>query len=151
MGEFGIPRINVPKPSDFLNPPKKKKRKKKKTKTTVRQPIPKVWKEKILIKQRKKCAGKECQKLSGRKAPIDIMAHFDHKKPLAMGGSHTLSNIQGLCPTCHATKTREDRYKIAQWKKKQKIKKPKRKKRRKSSTNPFGVKIPEYKPPKFKW
>lgn len=143
INNLGIPKIIVPKPSDFLNPPKKKRRKKK-IKASVRQHIPKVWKEKILIKQRKKCAGKECQKLSGRKAPIDIMTHFDHKKPLAMGGSHTLSNIQGLCPTCHASKTREDRHKISEWKNKQKKKKPTRRKKRKT-TDPWDNILPKIK------
>jgi 5-methylcytosine-specific restriction endonuclease McrA len=137
---YRIPNLKVPRPSDYLFPkPTKKPRKgKKKAKATVRQHIPMDWKAKILERQRKKCAGKECQKLSGRKAPIDIMAHFDHKKPLAMGGSDSLSNLQGLCFTCHGKKTREDRYKISQWKKKQKTKKPTRRKKIKQR-NPLDL------------
>jgi len=152
--EYGIPRY---KPYNFglsLGMQKQtKRRKRKKTNASIRQHIPRLWKEKILIKQRKKCAGKECVKLSGRKAPIDIMAHFDHIKPVAMDGPHRISNIQGLCPTCHASKTREDRYKISQWKKKGTKKTAKRKQSRKESNKSFTFpqyEIPRYKPPNFK-
>jgi len=142
---YGIPTV------DELMGTKKQRKRKKKIKTTIRQHIPIEWKTKILNTQRKKCAGKECVKLSGRKAPIDIYSNFDHIKPLAMKGKHQISNIQGLCLTCHAKKTRADRYKISQWKKKQKNKKPTRKKKKRKSSNPYGDLIPKITIPKPKW
>jgi len=39
--------------------------------------------------------------------------HIDHKKPLALGGSNTLRNLQALCPNCHDIKTKKDRERIA--------------------------------------
>ena len=125
----------------------------KKAKTTKSRYIPAIWKQEILRRQRQKCAGKECVKLSGKKAPVNIMSNFDHIRPVGMNGANQPSNIQVLCPTCHAYKTRKDRYRIAQWKKKQ-GKKPVRKKprRRKKETDIFGLsKIKLLKPPKIKF
>jgi 5-methylcytosine-specific restriction endonuclease McrA len=77
--------------------------------------LTKADKDKILKRQKYKCAGKRCKKDLSK-----IPVHFDHKKPLALGGSDTLRNYQALCPTCHAIKTREDRSKIAKCKRKRK-------------------------------
>ena len=65
-------------------------------------------KTQILKRQKYKCA--RCKKMDLSKT----VPHFDHKTPLALGGSDTLRNIQGLCGTCHAEKTQEDRLKISQ-------------------------------------
>lgn len=75
---------------------------------------------KIFKRQKNKCA--DCKLELTR----DIPVHFDHKRPIALGGSDTLRNIQALCPTCHAKKTREDRDKIA-------------KDKRKKKEDPFGL------------
>jgi len=82
--------------------------------------IPKVWKEKIVKRQKFKCAWKGCKK------PITIYGNFDHRIPLAMGGTHEQKNylnIQCLCAEHHEIKTRRDRDDIKEWKKKQKDKK----------------------------
>ena len=92
--------------------------------SSKREYIPTIWRDKILIKQKSKCAGKDCAKLhNGKKLMVNIRSDFDHIIPLALGGKHKLSNIQALCPGCHRLKTREDRYKISQAKKKKKNKK----------------------------
>ena len=44
--------------------------------------------------------------------------HIDHKKPLALGGSNSIRNLQALCPECHHVKTKYDRKKIAEARKK---------------------------------
>ena len=78
-----------------------------------RSRLTKADKDNILKRQKYKCA----------RCPRDLtrtVVHFDHKKPLALGGSDTLRNYQALCPTCHAEKTREDRSKIAKRKRKRK-------------------------------
>lgn len=84
-----------------------------------RKALTKADKDKILKRQKFKCAGKGCSKDLSK-----IPAHFDHKKPLALGGSDTLRNYQALCPTCHAIKTREDRSEIAKRKRKPKKERP---------------------------
>jgi len=81
--------------------------------------IPASWKEQIIKKQRGYCASKDCAKLHhGKKMKITMRSNFDHIKPLAMNGKHIQSNVQALCPGCHSAKTRADRAKIAEWKKK---------------------------------
>lgn len=55
----------------------------------------------------------ECAKcgLSG-----DATFNMDHIKPIKLGGSRTLSNLQWLCVPCHRSKTnREER--VAGWEK----------------------------------
>src|SRR3989338_2285794 len=74
-------------------------------------------KDKILQRQRGKCAGKNCSRNHGKKLPVNIRSHFDHIKPLALLGKDIPSNIQALCANCHQEKTREDRKKIAETKK----------------------------------
>lgn len=96
-------------------------------KSAKRMKLTKADEDKILKRQKYKCAGKRCNKDLSK-----IPVHFDHKKPLALGGSDTLRNIQALCPTCHAIKTRKDRDKIA------------KKKRKKKERPPFDIKIPKF-------
>lgn len=86
-----------------------------------RENVPMIWRDKILMRQNNKCAGKDCAKLhNGKKLMVNNRSDFDHIKPLALGGKHTLTNLQALCPGCHRLKTREDRYNISQKKKKKK-------------------------------
>ena len=42
-----------------------------------------------------------------------ITPHYDHRIPLAMGGSDTLTNIQALCGTCHTEKDKFDKLEIS--------------------------------------
>ena len=115
---------------------------------TERKHIPKLWKEKILNKQRNYCAGKDCAKLHhGKKMKVDMYSNFDHIRPLAMDGKNILSNIQGLCATCHQAKTRADRLRIKKWKE---GKKPVRKKpRKKRPKSPFDIEIPKVDLPRY--
>lgn len=60
----------------------------------------------ILKSQHFKCARCKCD-------ISKITPHFDHRIPLAMGGSDTLTNIQALCGTCHTEKTAFDKLEIS--------------------------------------
>ena len=127
-------------------------------KTQKRKRLTEDEKFKILERQGHRCAWCGKPLTYGR-------VHFDHKKPLALGGSDTLRNIQALCPECHHIKTKEDRRKIAEAKKKQKkrkssfslgvevpslttsqrkssSKKSKSSKKKKSSSFDFGIEVP---------
>lgn len=83
-------------------------------KPTERGTLYSADKDKILERQKGKCAGKKCSQHHGKKLPVNIRSHFDHIKPLALGGKDIRSNIQALCANCHQEKTREDRKKIAE-------------------------------------
>ncbi len=63
-------------------------------------------KMKVLERQNYKCA------MCGKSLKRGVV-HFDHKKPLALGGKDDLRNIQALCPECHHIKTKRDRHLIA--------------------------------------
>jgi len=90
-----------------------------------------IWRDKILMRQNNKCAGKDCAKLhNGKKLMVNNRSDFDHIKPLALGGKNELNNLQALCPGCHRLKTREDRYNISQ--------KNKKAKTTKNNNSPFG-------------
>lgn len=68
----------------------------------MRKPLKQSTKNEVLFNQRNECAG--CEK------PLDIrIVNFDHRCPLSQGGTDDPSNIQALCPKCHAKKTRDDR------------------------------------------
>jgi hypothetical protein len=85
-------------------------------KTENNRYIPVQWKQEIIMKQRSYCASPNCAKLhNGKKMKVNMNANFDHIRPLAMNGKNTKSNIQALCPGCHAVKTREDRDRIKRW------------------------------------
>ena len=72
-------------------------------------------KDKILQKQKGLCAGKDCKRIhNSKRVPVNIRSHFDHIKPLALGGKDNISNLQALCANCHQLKTRGDRKAIAQ-------------------------------------
>jgi len=110
-------------------------------KNSRRKYISKADEDKILERQKWKCA--RCGKTlkPGR-------YHIDHKKPLALGGSNSIRNLQALCPNCHHVKTKEDRKKIAKAKKKEKedilgfgLSLTGKKKKK----DPFAIDIPEFK------
>jgi len=39
---------------------------------------------------------------------VKLAVEVDHKLAIVNGGSNDLANMQGLCPQCHADKTRTD-------------------------------------------
>jgi len=84
----------------------------KKTPTKGKEDVPKrtrlakAQKTMILKSQNFKCAKCGCD-------ISKITPHYDHRIPLAIGGSHTLTNIQALCGTCHTEKTAFDKLEIS--------------------------------------
>jgi 5-methylcytosine-specific restriction endonuclease McrA len=86
---------------------KKKTSSKAEIKSIKRKSPSKAQQTEILKRQHHKCAlcSKDISKL-----PV---IHYDHKRPIELGGSNTLRNYQALCPDCHAIKTQQDRHKIA--------------------------------------
>lgn len=96
---------------------------------TKRRKLSSWERKKILERQKNRCA------MCGRKLKPEEY-HFDHKKPLALGGKDDISNIQALCPNCHHIKTKRDRHRIA----KEKKKKPKIE---------LGFDLPKVEPPRF--
>ena len=71
-----------------------------------RQKLAKAQETMILKSQNYKCARCKCD-------ISKITPHFDHRIPLAMGGSDTITNIQALCGTCHTEKTKFDKLEIS--------------------------------------
>lgn len=132
---------------DFGFGTQRKRNVRKKIKPTKRGTLYVADKEKILVRQRGKCAGKTCAKEHGKKLPVNIRSHFDHIKPLALGGRDTVSNIQALCANCHQKKTREDRKRLAIAKKDGKIKSTSKKKKSKVKSrrrkDPLAIKLPK--------
>lgn len=61
----------------------------------------------LLERQKWKCAGHNC------KASLRKLRHIDHIQPLARGGSNSISNLQGLCPTCNLRKHAKDPFEWA--------------------------------------
>ncbi len=62
-------------------------------------------KRRIAAKQNYKC--KKCKRLLS-------VYHIDHIKEFSGGGSDRESNLQALCPNCHAEKTERDRHRKKQ-------------------------------------
>ena len=83
-----------------------KKTSSRKSDTPKRKRLAKAQKNMILKSQDFKCAkcGRDISK---------ITPHYDHRIPLAIGGSDTLTNIQALCGTCHTEKSKYDKLEIA--------------------------------------
>jgi len=75
-----------------------------------RKRLAKAQKNLILRSQHHKCA--LCQ-TDISKLPV----HYDHRIPLAIGGSDEIENIQALCPNCHALKSQRDSLAISRAKK----------------------------------
>ena len=46
--------------------------------------------------------------------PLPARYHIDHIKEFSGGGSDRASNLQALCPNCHAQKTEDDRMRKRQ-------------------------------------
>ena len=65
---------------------------------TGRIKFTKEFKEMVLEKSKKKCAGCKCC-LKAKKYDID------HVRPLANGGTNQIDNLQALCKACHQDKT----------------------------------------------
>ena len=65
---------------------------------TGRIKFTKEFKEMVLEKSKKKCAGCQCC-LKNNKYDID------HKRALANGGTNQIDNLQALCKSCHQDKT----------------------------------------------
>jgi 5-methylcytosine-specific restriction enzyme A len=65
---------------------------------TGRIKFTKEFKEMVLEKSKKKCAGCKCC-LKAKKYDID------HIRPLANGGTNQIDNLQALCKACHQDKT----------------------------------------------
>ena len=67
-------------------------------------------KKRIAAKQRWKC--NKCRKA------LPARYHVDHIKQFSKGGDDRASNLQALCPDCHANKTEDERYRNKQKKSK---------------------------------
>lgn len=65
----------------------------------MRTPIPAHYKQTILRRQKHKC--KICSVF------LDVY-DIDHVVPYRIHPVHKLSNLQALCPNCHARKTRSE-------------------------------------------
>lgn len=82
---------------------------------TLRKAVTEQWRHHLVWRQNGVCPG------------CDITAftwEFDHVIPLELGGSHSLDNLQALCPPCHKLKTREDLGRIAKAKRQAKLLQP---------------------------
>lgn len=88
-----------------LSAPKKTKGKTT-TKTSSRTRLAQAQKTMILKSQNYECA--KCKRDISKITP-----HYDHRIPLAMGGSNNITNIQALCGTCHTEKTKFDKLEIS--------------------------------------
>ena len=67
----------------------------------MRTPIPFHYKQTVLLRQKHKC--NVCSVF------LDVY-DIDHIVPYRIHPVHKLSNLQALCPTCHARKTRRETY-----------------------------------------
>lgn len=101
-------------------------------------------KKRIAANQSWKC--KKCRKT------LPARFHIDHIKEFSNGGSDKESNLQALCPNCHAEKTENDRHRQKQLKIEDKetpessdlygnfmFGEPPKKGRKKKSENPFDL------------
>jgi len=79
----------------------------------------------LMERQKGKCASKNCVKYNGKKQSVHSISNLDHIIPIKLwelmkkkGDVNMRSNIQLLCPNCHARKTAEDRKRIAKYQEK---------------------------------
>jgi 5-methylcytosine-specific restriction protein A len=57
---------------------------------------------------------RQCNRCAGCNAPLSAgSTHFDLRQPAICGGSHTLGNIEALCPFCHRNRMRRIREQFA--------------------------------------
>lgn len=61
-------------------------------------------KARIVRRQDGRCAGELC----GRPFSAALKPEFDHRVAIINGGANRESNIQALCPFCHAPKSKRD-------------------------------------------
>ena len=83
---------------------------------------PKKRKRTLTAADKKRIAAKQGWKCKGCGQILPPRHHIDHIKEFSTGGSDRESNLQALCPNCHAHKTEEDRHKKKQKKIKEKEK-----------------------------
>ena len=88
-------------------------------------------KKRIASKQKWRC--NDCRKL------LPTTYHIDHKKRFSGGGSDKESNLQALCPNCHAEKTEKERNIARQKKIKQKEREEKKQNKAQSPQFGFGM------------
>jgi hypothetical protein len=72
----------------------------------MRAPIPSHYKQAVLRRQKHKC--NVCSDV------LDVY-DIDHVVPYRVCREHRLSNLQALCPTCHARKTRSEARYLAEY------------------------------------
>lgn len=72
----------------------------------MRITIPTHYKQSILLRQNNRC-NKCCQFLD--------VYDIDHIVPYRICQEHKLSNLQALCPNCHARKTRSEAKYLAEY------------------------------------
>ena len=72
----------------------------------MRTPIPTHYKHAVLRRQKHKCNA--CSVF------LDVY-DIDHIVPYRICQEHRLSNLQALCPTCHARKTRSEARYLAEY------------------------------------
>jgi hypothetical protein len=72
----------------------------------MRTPIPTHYKHAILRRQQNKC-----------NVCCDVLDVYDidHKVPYRVCQEHKLSNLQALCPNCHARKTRREAKQLSEY------------------------------------
>lgn len=75
---------------------------------------PKKRKRTLTAADKKRIAAKQGWKCRRCGKPLPARFHIDHIKEFSAGGSDRESNLQALCPNCHAEKTEEDRHKKKQ-------------------------------------
>ena len=95
------------------------KLKKQKSSTTSSKPkqkirLPRIKRVKLAKAQQTLILKSQHYKCALCKEDISkITPEFDHRIPLALGGSEGLTNIQALCPNCHREKTAKDQLEIS--------------------------------------
>lgn len=72
----------------------------------MRTPIPTHYKQAVLRRQKNKC--NVCSDV------LDVY-DIDHIVPYRVCQEHKLSNLQALCPNCHARKTRKEARHLAEY------------------------------------
>ena len=63
----------------------------------------------VSFEKRWRCAQRQKWRCNMCKKILPVHAELDHVVPLFMAGSNELSNLQLLCPNCHAEKSSNER------------------------------------------
>lgn len=147
----------------YLSGSPRRKKKKKTTKKTTKKASPTTTIKRtsykhdfniLLRKQKGWCANPKCAKLNRVRGRVTTLRNLDHKYPISLwklsnkkGNPNAISNLQLLCPNCHANKTALDSKKLSLYKKKHGIKTTKKKvvkkkrKRRSGNTGLAGLNL----------